>query len=84
MSDELPQNDLYFIQMYYLVNGYRFITQKYVFSKTSKKHILKVASQNYAKISFKTFPTYFMQYFRNRPYLKLKRILAYFYIIKAI
>ena len=36
MSDELPQNDLYFIQMYYLVNGYRFITQKYVLAKHLK------------------------------------------------
>ena len=47
--------------MYYLVNGYRFITpqknlkihkmdeDKNVFSKTSEKQILAVALQNYAK-----------------------------------
>ena len=78
--------------MYYSVNSYRFITQKYGFSKISKKHILTVALQNTQKSASndfkKTFPTYFfmnfLQHFSNRPYPNVKIILAYFDIIKTI
>ena len=65
---------------------------KYVFSKKSKNQILTVALQNYAKVSFKRlyknlsylfFNEFFLQHFSNRPYLNVKIILAYFYIIKT-
>ena len=43
--------------MYYLVNDYRFITQKMnVFSKTSEKQILAVELQNYAKNQLQKTP----------------------------
>ena len=63
---------------------------KYVFSKTSKEHILTIVLQSYAKISFKrlykNLPTYliFLQHFSNRPYPNVKLILAYFYVSKTI
>ena len=46
--------------------------QKYVFSKTFKKQILKVALQNYAKISFKRL-------YKNLSYLFFTNCFATFF-----
>ena len=56
------------------------ITQNYVFSKTSKKQILTADVTKLRKNQLKIF----LQHFSNRPYTKVRKILAYFYIIKTI
>ena len=86
------------MQMYYLVNGYRFITQKKHLKnherdvKHLKKQILTVALQNYEKSVSQDFikpfliilSRIFLQHFSNKPYPNVKIILGYFYIIKTI
>ena len=66
---------------------------KYVFSKTSKKQILTVTLQNYAKINFKrlyknlsylSFHEFLCNIFQTDLIKNVKTILAYFYFIKTI
>ena len=73
--------------MYYLVNGYRFITQKKLKIHeidTDKICVLK----NQFQETIKTYPTFFQQmssqHVLSRPYPNVKIILAYFYIMKTI
>ena len=81
--------------MYYLVNGYRFITQKNecvqqdIWEANFSGCVTKLRKKSAAKNTIKIFPAYFFHeficdIFQTDPIQTLKIMLAYFSIIKTI